>query len=145
LLNAAASTEDEVQYQLGFPWPTVGDAPGYSIELINPQFENDLGGNWRASVTGNNQGGNTALVAEKGEWKYFKGLTEASDPTTAWRLLNFDDSAWLTGNTPMGYGGDVPMGVDLEDMRYNYTTFSSQNLCCARSCHYHRTAPGRAA
>ncbi len=49
LRNAEGGKEDEVIYQLGFPWPTVGDAPGHSIELINPLFDNDLGGNWRAS------------------------------------------------------------------------------------------------
>src|SRR5688572_10306914 len=36
LRNASGGVEDEVEYQLGFPWPTVGDAPGYSIELVHP-------------------------------------------------------------------------------------------------------------
>ena len=52
LRNAAGQVEDEVSYQIGFPWPTVGDAPGYSIELINPQLDRSLGGNWRASTNG---------------------------------------------------------------------------------------------
>jgi len=52
LRNAAGQVEDEVSYQIGFPWPTVGDPPGLSIELINPNLENDLGGNWRASTNG---------------------------------------------------------------------------------------------
>ena len=47
LLNAAGVIQDEVDYQLGFPWPTIGDIPGRSIQLINPAFENDVGGNWR--------------------------------------------------------------------------------------------------
>jgi len=38
---------DEVTYKLGFPWPTVGDEPGKSIQLINPAMDNDLGGSWR--------------------------------------------------------------------------------------------------
>ena len=46
--DSQGATLDTVTYQLGFPWPTVGDAPGYSIELINPTFDNNLGGNWRA-------------------------------------------------------------------------------------------------
>jgi len=41
--------QDEVDYQLGFPWPTIGDIPGESIQLINPSFENDIGGNWRSA------------------------------------------------------------------------------------------------
>ena len=48
LRDASGVTRDEVDYQLGFPWPTVGDAPGYSIELIHPSLENDLGGSWRS-------------------------------------------------------------------------------------------------
>ena len=39
---------DTVSYQLGFPWPTVGDF-GKSMELINPVFDNDLSGNCRSS------------------------------------------------------------------------------------------------
>ena len=31
LQNPSGGVEDEVEYQLGFPWPTVGAAPGYSI------------------------------------------------------------------------------------------------------------------
>ncbi len=50
LRNGANEVVDQVTYRRGFPWPTVGDPPGYSIELVNPAFDNDLGGNWRASV-----------------------------------------------------------------------------------------------
>jgi len=45
-----------VDYQLGFPWPTVGDAvpesepgSGHSIQLINPFLDNDLAGSWRSA------------------------------------------------------------------------------------------------
>ncbi len=52
LLSDAEGTEvDRVDYQLGFPWPTVGDQPGHSIELIHPSFQNDVGGNWRRAET----------------------------------------------------------------------------------------------
>jgi hypothetical protein len=57
LKNAAGRTIDEVDYRLGFPWPTVGDpAPGgaagsgYSIQLVNPSMDNDLGGYWRGAT-----------------------------------------------------------------------------------------------
>ena len=56
LCNANGEEIDQVDYQLGFPWPTVGDAisdnqPGtsYSIQLINPMIDNDLGGSWRSA------------------------------------------------------------------------------------------------
>jgi hypothetical protein len=44
---------DEVDYQLGFPWPTVGDTisgVGYSMQLMNPALDNDLGGSWRSAA-----------------------------------------------------------------------------------------------
>ena len=54
LRNAVGQIEDEVEYQLGFPWPTVGDAviagQGNSIELIHPNLDNNLGGSWRSSL-----------------------------------------------------------------------------------------------
>ncbi len=45
---------DEVDYQLGFPWPTVGDSvdyqgDGHSIQLINYASDNDLAGSWRSA------------------------------------------------------------------------------------------------
>ena len=33
------------------------------------------------------------IVSEDSEWRYFKGVTEASSPVTAWRLSDFDDAA----------------------------------------------------
>jgi hypothetical protein len=123
LRNAAGAVEDEVDYQIGFPWPTVGDSPGYSIELINPTFDNDLGGNWRASVVGNPQLQTNTLVADHSSWKYFKGYSEASSPTTAWRALSFNDSAWPTGNGIIGFGESASfLSTILSDMRSNYTT-----------------------
>ena len=56
LCNAEGRVIDKVDYQLGFPWPTVGDAVpedqpgmGSSIQLVNPLFDNDLGGSWRSA------------------------------------------------------------------------------------------------
>jgi hypothetical protein len=57
LRDAQAALVDEVEYQLGFPWPTVGDAvpptaagTGHSLQLINPLSDNDLGGSWRSAA-----------------------------------------------------------------------------------------------
>jgi len=123
LRNSAGANEDEVEYQLGFPWPTVGDPPGYSIELINPALDNSLGGSWRASVAGNPAQQSRALLADHSEWKYLKGTAEASSPTTAWREPSFDDSSWSSGNAPFGYDPAVVMGTAFDDMRGNYVSF----------------------
>jgi hypothetical protein len=121
LKNVAGGTEDSVEYQLGFPWPTVGDAPGYSIELINPVFDNDLGGNWRRSVSGGAAPAGATLIASNSTWSYFKGTGEASSPTTAWRALGFNDTGWLSGAGTIGYGESF-ISTPLNDMLNNYTT-----------------------
>jgi hypothetical protein len=50
LRDPQGNLADLVEYQLGFPWPTVGDAPGNSIQLINPEYDNDRAGNWRSAA-----------------------------------------------------------------------------------------------
>ncbi|MEN8127146.1 MAG: lamin tail domain-containing protein [Planctomycetota bacterium] len=56
LCDAYGIEVDQVDYQLGFPWPTVGDevpegayGNGHSIQLIHPELDNDLGGSWRSA------------------------------------------------------------------------------------------------
>jgi hypothetical protein len=61
------------------------------------------------------------------EWKVLPGLMEASSPDpTAWRLLAFDDSAWMPGLAPVGYGHNPPYGTDLSTtdppMQGNHTS-----------------------
>lgn len=65
------------------------------------------------------------IIAEDSQWRYFKGLSEASAPDpTAWRSLEFNDSAWSQGAAPFyyedssGYSGNTP----LTDMRGNYSS-----------------------
>src|SRR5687768_12992635 len=101
LRDAGGQIVDEVSYGLGFPWPTVGDSPGNSLELIHPGLDNDLGGSWRAS--GGSSGGGTVtnqlLIPDHSSWRYFKGTTNPSSPVTLWREAGFDDAAWSSGGT----------------------------------------------
>ena len=116
LYTDAGMLVDRVDYRTGFPWPTVGDAPGHSMELIHPSLDNELGGSWRASV-------GAPPVIDGGEsWSYFKGLVEPSSAITAWRQPQFDSSQWLTGMTPIGYSSQIPVGTVLSDMRGKYST-----------------------
>jgi hypothetical protein len=50
LRNSAGDRMDRVTYQLGFPWPTIGEAPDSSMQLLNPGLDNDLGGSWRSGT-----------------------------------------------------------------------------------------------
>lgn len=56
LCNASGEIEDEVDYRIGFPWPTVGDAvptnssgTAYSMQLVHPDLDNGIAGNWRSA------------------------------------------------------------------------------------------------
>jgi hypothetical protein len=100
----------------------VGEQPGYSIELIHPNFDNDLGGSWRRSVRGNPSNEAEVLIPQGSTWKYFKGTEEPSSPSTAWRNNGFNDSGWSSGAAPVGYDGNLPMGTTLSDMRGFYTS-----------------------
>ena len=101
LRDETGAVVDEVDYGAGFPWPTVGDAHGYSMELIHPDLDNDLGGSWRSS--GSIVADPVVFVDAQEEWRYFKGLAEASSPTDAWRQLGYDDNGWSTGDAAVGY------------------------------------------
>jgi hypothetical protein len=48
LRSDKALVVDEVSYQLGFPWPTVGAPPSNSIQLIHPSLDNAQPGAWRS-------------------------------------------------------------------------------------------------
>lgn len=122
LRNASGDVIDEVDYKCGFPWPIVGEPPGYSIELINPYLDNNLGGSWRISVaSGYSPSASTVLIQTNSVWKYYKGTNEPSAQPGAWRQLNFNDSNWLSGATPIGYDPSISMATPLTDMNGNYT------------------------
>ncbi|MCA9151513.1 MAG: tandem-95 repeat protein, partial [Planctomycetales bacterium] len=55
LRAAGGELVDIVSYGQGFPWPTVGDAPGHSLQLIDSNLDNDLGGSWRGALPTPNQ------------------------------------------------------------------------------------------
>ena len=63
LRDAAAGVVDRVDFQVGFPWPTTGDAPYNSMELVHPGFDNDLGGSWRSSEGSPTPGEENSVLA----------------------------------------------------------------------------------
>ncbi len=55
-------------------------------------------------------------------WKYFKGTTE---PPSTWKNTTFDDGAWLSGASGIGYGNagsdcEAQRGTTLTDMLNSY-------------------------
>ncbi|MHC4116479.1 MAG: lamin tail domain-containing protein [Planctomycetota bacterium] len=68
------------------------------------------------------QSDNTVLLADGGEWKYFKGTQEPPKlRSITWRQLLYDDSNWLRGVAPIGYGESF-IATNLTDMRGRYST-----------------------
>ncbi len=69
----------------------------------------------------------TAIFNTGATWKHFKGQVEASTPDpTAWRGINFNDSAFTPAPAPFWYdtSGDsstLPSGTQLTDMQNQYT------------------------
>jgi hypothetical protein len=66
----------------------------------------------------------TLLVPPASDWKYFKGVSEASSPdSSAWRQLGFDDNDWLTGPSPFYYelGTGYTGNSVLPDMATDFT------------------------
>ncbi|MFM1769719.1 MAG: hypothetical protein RJA22_2248 [Verrucomicrobiota bacterium] len=62
------------------------------------------------------------LFTNRSPWKYQLGTTEASSPTDAWRALAFNDAAWATGPSPIGYGvADIATAVPTSSAG-GYTT-----------------------
>ena len=64
---------------------------------------------------------NQTFVNMGDNWKYFKGTAEASNPTSEWRQLSFDDAGWNESPSPFWYG-DGTGGTRLDDMQNDYTT-----------------------
>ncbi len=126
LRNADGQKIDEVDYQLGFPWPNSCGGGGPSMELINPSLDNDLGGSWRPSGLHSEDTPDpfsTYLIsAESNQWHYRKGQSE---PPSDWRQLNFtEDGTWKVGQAIIGFSnrGDFAPNTVLSDMYQNYTT-----------------------
>ena len=120
LRNAEGMTMDTVDYRLRFPWPIVGDPPGNSIEQVNPHLDNDLGGSWRPSEP-DAVAPPTTIIPASSNWRYFKGYSEASNPVSAWREIDFVDTSWSTGDLPIGYGEGF-ITTYLSDMQDNYSS-----------------------
>ncbi|MCY2952087.1 MAG: lamin tail domain-containing protein [Planctomycetota bacterium] len=138
LSNKSGGRLDEVNYGAGFPWPTVGDptttaGTGKSIQLINPDFDNNLAGNWRSALPTVAAGAgpqDQTLFAPAGAWTFRKGIAEASTPKEAWRNVAFvpapqNPEPWYNGTGPIGYDANVALGgsPQLADMKGKYSSF----------------------
>ncbi len=49
LIDSEGVTHDSVNYDNDIPWPDNADGTGFTIELINPILDNNIGSNWKVS------------------------------------------------------------------------------------------------
>ena len=128
LRDASGQKVDEVSYGLGFPWPTTGDEPSPSIELIHPSLDNDLGGSWRASGNVPATPEMQLIERESPSWRYWKGINLPSNDSEGlnWKDPDYNAGGWLTGQTPIGMGDDDDKTL-LDDMQGNYQMVIAQH------------------
>ncbi len=121
LRDAVGTTVDEVNYGVGFPWPTAVHGEGPSMELMNPQLDNDLGGSWRSASAGYSGPSLTYLAPASTSWTYHLGETYPGDDGAgkSWIESGYDESGWLAGTTPIGFG-DGDDNTLIAGMQSNY-------------------------
>jgi parallel beta-helix repeat protein len=61
------------------------------------------------------------LIEVGEDWRFFRGKTPPSDPTDAWKGLDFTDSGWELGPSGFGYGDDDD-ATELTDMEDRYVS-----------------------
>ena len=121
LENPAGESVDAVDYGIGFPWPSAARGGGASMELINPELDNDLGGSWRSSQSGFS-GPQATYLPAGALWSYRPGSSEASEPTDAWRMAGFAlDDTWQEGRTVIGFGDNDDI-TEITGMQGNYVS-----------------------
>ena len=121
---------DRVSYKSSFPWPVGAGGTGSSMELMNPELDNDLGGSWRSSSVPGVLSQLTFLPESHPGWHWRPGNSEASIPSGAWRNIGFlEDETWSAGAMPIGYGSvnNLPLNTTISDMRRNYTSVFLRN------------------
>ncbi|MSU63164.1 MAG: hypothetical protein EXS31_12350 [Pedosphaera sp.] len=66
-----------------------------------------------------------SLVRVGASWRYFKGVSEPSNPVEAWRALDFDDQSWAEGISGFsnGYGGEYDEATRFPDFGISYGSF----------------------
>ncbi|MFM1769163.1 MAG: Inner spore coat protein [Verrucomicrobiota bacterium] len=111
---ATALSGTGTTYTFGFGQPAYGTV---NISWASGHGITDVGGNafnrtgTGATWTYTLQGPSLILVGTNANFRYWKGFTEASSPTTLWRTNGFDDSGWTNGNGPFAFDTN-PAGLD---------------------------------
>ncbi|MDG2385663.1 MAG: lamin tail domain-containing protein [Pirellulaceae bacterium] len=111
-----------VEYDDRGDWPIAADGSGASLEKLNERNSNSqLAKNWSfSSIVGGTPGANNEI--QIGTFQYSELIARSSPVTalvpiddglgTSWTQNDFDDSAWLVGNTGVGF--DLDGNADMD-------------------------------
>ncbi len=105
--SGATRTFDFAQPGFGVVNISWGTSHGITDTSSNPFNSTGAGATWSYTL----QGPTILLVDTNANYRYWKGFTEASTPTTAWRTNDFDDASWTNGNAPFAYDSN-PAPID---------------------------------
>jgi predicted phage tail protein len=131
LETAGGIVVENFAYGTAEGWPVEARGRGASLERRSPEGTPHFADSWASSLTllGSPGRVNTrfreivekSYIAAGDTWNYWKGTAEPSAPLGAWAAASFDDSAWLSGPTGIGYG-DLDDATVLDDMLGAYST-----------------------
>ena len=113
----AGETAKEISLQI----PGITETDSFRVELseaVNAELTGSTFALCQSRYTATPQ---IWISSKSAEWKWLKGMKEASEPRHAWRKRGFSDTAWTTSGAPFGYGQEGVQTV-LDDMRNNYST-----------------------
>jgi len=136
LVSTAGDIISRVHYGDGGIWPSSPDGLGPSLEYGDPFGQIDVARHWHASARVDGSPGErnsgvsrtavptdeVVLIEEGARWHYRKGT---SPYPAGWREPGYDDGAWLSGPTGIGYDDDDDATV-LDDMQDGYVSFAAR-------------------
>lgn len=125
LKDSSGRVRDEVDFRVGFPWPSGASGTGSSLEKVHPVLPSSDASSWRSSgfpLRTEADSGSVLIPAGDSKWKWKKGDAEPSQPQDAWRQLAFmENQSWVPCKTSIGYG-DGDDATVLGDMQGHYTS-----------------------
>ncbi|HQI29224.1 MAG TPA: CotH kinase family protein, partial [Sedimentisphaerales bacterium] len=148
--NAAVLAQIPQQLTVNSPLPVVNGYPYTTAKTYTLSgradatrtrsiLVNGVPASWSASSGTWQSGGGLrlaeSLVPAGSQWKF---LDDGSDQGTAWRLPDFDDSAWRNGAAELGYGdGDEATLVNSGPASNRYiTTYFRKSFLVSRASQY---------
>ena len=129
LANPQGLGVSTVTYNDRGQWPGGAKGTGHTLAIKRPYSDSDDPDNWKLSAEMGGTPGrsnfntetsfvDSVIIPDNATWSFFRG---ESNPPATWRELDFNDAAWESGPTGIGYG-DGDDRTELNDMRNNYVS-----------------------